>query len=46
MEQIREQEMVPYVGDYCPYLNEDESSEEFRIETVNVGFRPECVINI
>lgn len=27
MEQIKEQKMVPYVGDFCPYLEEDESIE-------------------
>lgn len=27
MEQIKEQEMVPYVGDFCPCIEEDEPTE-------------------
>ena len=46
MKQDAEEIMVPYIGDYCPYLVEDETTdEEYKIETVNVGFNPECVIS-
>ena len=45
MEENREQKMMPYVGDYCPYL-EEESSEDYEVMTVNAPFRPKCVINI
>lgn len=46
MEQIKEQEMVPYVGDFCPYIEEDEPTEDYKVETVNVAFQPKCIIDI
>ena len=30
MEQIKEQEMVPYIGEFCPYLEDDESTEDVK----------------
>ena len=37
----------PTIGVFCPaILDEDEADDEYHIETVNVGFRPECVINM
>lgn len=41
------EDVGPTIGVFCPaILDEDEADDEYHIETVNVDFRPECVINM
>ena len=42
MEQSREQDLLPSIGDFCPFLEEEDDGQEV-IETVAVGFMPAII---
>ena len=42
MEQIREQDLMPCIGEFCPFLEEEDAGPEV-IKTVDVGFIPAII---
>lgn len=44
MEQIKEKEMVPYVGDFCPVLPEEKDWSDIKVEFINKPFDTSKVI--